>query len=101
MRGTALGCLGVGLIYGLIALKNHNGEDAFYLVGRWQYRSWVSIAYLLGAMALLVLLPAVILGMVIPALITQPILEFVLICIACVYSGFGLVFILSKVHNKY
>ncbi len=37
LKSTCLGCVAVGLFYGLIMLANKNREDTLYLTGKWKY----------------------------------------------------------------
>ena len=101
LKGNILGFIAIGLMYGLLMLTNKHNQDVLYLTGHWNFRENICALYLFLTVLVVIGIPGVILGIVIPLLITSPIVGFISLVLAAIWSSFALVYILSKVQNKY
>lgn len=72
-----------------------------YLTGKWKYREKKSVLYLLLTIIVIAGIPAGILALVVPALSSVAILDFICTCLGAAWASFCLVYVLSLVQNKY
>ena len=101
MKGNVLGFVSVGLFYGLLMLNNTHNQDVLYLTGHWNFRDKKCALYLLLALILVAGLPAAVLGLVIPLIVKSAVVRFICLGLAATWGSFALVYILSKIQNKY
>lgn len=71
------------------------------MVGKWNYREKLSIAYLIVAIVIIAVIPGGLLGLLIPALSDVVILNFICTCAGVLWASFALVYPLCTLQNKY
>ena len=101
LKGNVLGFVSVGLFYGLLMLNNQHNQDVLYLTGHWNFRDTKCALFLLLALIIVAGIPAAILGLVIPLIITSAVVRFICLSLAATWGSFALVYLLSKIQNKY
>ena len=101
LMGNVLGFIAVGMFYGLLMLNNEHNQDVLYLTGRWHFREGKFAFYLLFALLVVAGIPGVILALVVPLLISSAVVHFICLALAAIWGSFVLVYLLTKIQNKY
>ena len=101
LDGNVLGFVAVGLFYGILMLNNAHNQDVLYFTGHWNFRENKCALYLLLTLVLVAGVPAAIVGIGIPLLIKSAVVGFICLGLAATWGSFAIVYILSKVQNKY
>ena len=96
-----LGFLGVGLFYGLLMLTNSRNQDVLYLTGHWNFREKKCAVFLVVTWMVVAGVPGLVLGVLVPLLIKIAVVEYVCLALAASWSSFSMVYVLSRVQNKY
>ena len=95
LRDSAMGFIALGLMYGIIMLKNQQSRDTFYFVGLWSFKSPKHIAFWVLAILIIVGIPTAFFVLLLPALVKVPIFKFLSTAIGITYGGFAFVFLIS------
>jgi len=95
LQSILMSSLSFGIIYGMMLLKNNKNYDAQYLVGRWQFSSNKTLIYYFIALIIVTGIPTIITVVLLPRLISLPVLTYIIASLGVVYAGFSFVFFMS------
>lgn len=98
---TTMGFVALGLMYGIIMLTNHKRQDALYFVGLWSFKSIKEVGYWVLTLLVIVGIPTGILLVLLPKVISSPILKYLITVIGTTYGTFAYVYLISVLQNKY
>jgi hypothetical protein len=99
--GNALGFVALGIFIGLLMLDNKNNYDVLYFTGRWKFKSCKYAVFLALTFIIIGGIPGALIGVGIPLIIDDPVGGFVCIAVAATWACFVLVYMLSKIQNKF
>lgn len=92
--------LAFGIVFGFLFLKNENGEDSSFMGGVWAYKSTRSIIVYLVALIIVVGVPTIILVILLPSLLNNATLGYILKVLGATWAGFGLIYPMSLAQKK-